>query len=103
MGIKYYISQRPNEDGRYYIHSEDCPLIPSPVKRMFLGTFLSPEDAETAAGRYYRNTGFCRFCLKESHEKRKRTIPAALSGRNDFIKSAAIVSSIEIMLVCGIN
>ena len=103
MGIKYYISQRPNVDGRYYIHSEDCPLLPSQVKRIFLGTFLSPEDAETAAGRYYRNTGFCRFCLKESHEKRKCLLSAEQCHKNDFITSAAIVSSIEIMLVCGIN
>jgi hypothetical protein len=103
METKYYLDLKPLEDGSYCIHSGECPLLPSPERRIFIGTFLSPKAAEMAARKYYRNIGFCRFCLKEFYKKQECLVPYSLIRKVDFIKSAMIVCRVDSMLVCGNN
>jgi hypothetical protein len=103
MKITYYLTLKPLEDNMYYIHSEDCPLLPAPEKRIFLGRFLSPEEAIKAAGRLYNNIAFCRFCQIKSIKKINRLLKEKFPGNPDFISSGMIISTDDNMLMCCIN
>jgi len=103
MKIKYYISLKPCNDNRHYIHSEKCPLLPSPEKRLYLGRFLSPEEAVKAAGKYFENNGYCRFCQIAAVKKINRLIQVKLPGDTGFISSEMIICTGETFPVCCIN
>jgi hypothetical protein len=103
MEITYYLSLKPHEDNRYYIHSEDCPLLPAPEKRIFLGRFASPEEAIKAAGSLYDNITFCRFCQIESVNKIYRLLKEKLPENTDFITSGMIISNDDTVMMCCIN
>ena len=87
----YFIGTRPHANGCYFIHREDCPLLPLPGKRIYLGTFLSPDEAAAEGRKYFDNPGSCLFCLKGHHAKA------------DIMKHAGIMFAWESVLLCGVN
>jgi hypothetical protein len=101
MATKYSIGTRPQVNGRHFIHREDCPLLPSPPKRMHLGAFESPEEAMEEGRKYYDNPGTCRFCMH--HPVTDMPEIVTTGEKPDFIKIAGINDTWESALVCGVN
>ena len=95
MEYSYFIGLRPHANGRHYIHREDCPLLPSPGKRIYLGTFFSADEAAEEGKKYFSSPECCRFCLKE-HQKEP-------IEKWDLISSVAVIPDWESALLCGMN
>jgi hypothetical protein len=103
MATMYFISTRPQANDRNYIHKKDCPLLPSPGKRIFLGTFLSPEEAAEEGNKHFHNPGYCPFCLHENRAKTEGDRLAETFDKPDFITNSGIEATWESALVCGVN
>ncbi|MCH7415395.1 hypothetical protein MM213_17985 [Belliella sp. R4-6] len=41
----FYLSSNCEENGFYFIHERDCPKIPDPVERDYLGPFNNGDEA----------------------------------------------------------
>jgi hypothetical protein len=103
MEVKYYIGTRPQAGGYYFIHREDCPLLPSHGKRMYLGTFLSPVEAAEEAKKYFSDPDYCRFCLEKHHKEIRRQLLAEANEKWDIVSSVLVIATRESGLVCGVN
>ena len=103
MEAMFFIGTRPHANGRYYIHSEGCPLLPSPGKRICLGTFLSPEEALEEGKKYFNSACCCRFCLKGDHTKAEDARFAETFETYDFLTDDGIKITFESALFCGVN
>jgi hypothetical protein len=103
MATKYYIGTKPGVNGYYYIHSEDCPFLPSPGKRIYLGRFMSPEEAVEEGGEYFKNPVCCRFCLHEDQAKSESAGLAHIHKKDDCMTHTGIDITLESALFCGVN
>ena len=103
MEYSYFIGSRPHANGRNYIHREDCPLLPSPGKRIYLGTFLSHDEAAEVGKKYFSNPECCRFCLKEHYNEASSNLTAEPGKKWNLISSIAVIPTRESALVCGTN
>jgi hypothetical protein len=103
MEVRYYICIRPQAVGSYFIHREDCPLLPSPGKRICLGAFLSPVEAAEEGKKYFGKTRCCLFCSEEHNDK--MTQPSLFEVQNDikYITSDQVIASCESALFCHVN
>ena len=103
MEAMFFISTRPNVNGRYFIHREDCPLLPSPGKRIFLGIFLSPDEAVEEGKKHFNNPGYCPFCLHGDHAETESASLAEISEKPDFITHIGIKTTWASAMFCGVN
>jgi hypothetical protein len=103
MATLFYIGTRPQGNGRYIVHTKDCPLLPSPGKRLCIGTFLSPEDAVEEGKMHFDNTGYCPFCLHENHSVTEGSRFAEACDKLDFITHIGIKTTWESAMFCGVN
>jgi hypothetical protein len=103
MEAKYYIGSRPQAGGHYYIHREDCPLMPSDEKRIYIGTFLSPEEAAEEGEKHFSNPDYCRFCLKGYNEELRNRLVARPDKKWELIPSIAVIATWEGALVFVVN
>ena len=103
MKTKYYLGLKPLIDNRYFIHSEDCPLLPAPEKRIYIGRYLSPEDALMEARKCFNKIDFCRFCQIRSVKKIDSLLKEKHYANTGFISSDMIIRTWDAMLVCCIN
>jgi hypothetical protein len=71
METKYFICIRPRTDGGHTLHKEDCPFLPEPGNRIFLGIFKSTRGAMKEGRKYFRFPAKCIFCSREgpAHDK----------------------------------
>lgn len=65
---KYYVATRSQINEFHTIHMKGCPFMPDDNKRIYLGTFVSGEDASLEARKFYPKITPCRFCLKEAEK-----------------------------------
>jgi hypothetical protein len=103
MATMFYIGTRPQANNRSYIHTKDCPLLPSPGKRIFLGTFLSPEESAEEGKKHFNNPGYCPFCLHGDRSVAEGERLAETFNKPDFITHIGIKPTWESALVCGVN
>jgi len=71
MATKFFICIRPGNDGSHTVHNENCPFLPEPYKRIFLGTFKSPRSAMEEGRKYCNSPVRCVFCSKEHHRENR--------------------------------
>lgn len=69
---KYYVAVRPQTNEVHPVHREGCPFMPDDEKRIYLGSFISGNEAGMEGRKYYANSHGCRFCAKESFKERTR-------------------------------
>ncbi|GHB25149.1 hypothetical protein GCM10008106_02380 [Mongoliitalea lutea] len=58
----YYLATSPNTSGKFLIHAKDCPLLPEPLDRDYLGPFNSCAEALRRALRLNPNAECCGMC-----------------------------------------
>jgi hypothetical protein len=103
MEAMYFIGTIPQANGLHFIHTEDCPFLPSPGRRIFLGSFSSPEKALEEGKRHFATACGCLFCLKEKY---KQVISHVIENRSElpaFIKNIPVMVSPGNACVCGVN
>ena len=103
MEPMFYIGIRPHANGRYYIHADDCPLLPSPWKRICLGTFMSPEEALEEGEKYFKNACCCSFCLGVDHRETEVAKSVEICEKTDSITYIRIKRTVESALIYGLN
>lgn len=59
---RYYVAVRPQTNETHSVHREGCPFMPDDSKRIYLGMFLSGDDARHEGRKYYNSSSGCRFC-----------------------------------------
>ena len=69
---KYYISKRSLLNGIFSVHREDCPFVPEPEKRIYLGKFNSGHDAAKVAKMICLKSDCCYFCLQACSQLTKK-------------------------------
>lgn len=103
MEDEYYICLRPHTDESHRIHKADCPFNPTREKRIYLGTFSSPEGAVKAGGKYFQNRCRCRFCLPLTEEEKSILSANTFLESLRLITSKTILPSMECGLFCALN
>jgi hypothetical protein len=70
----FYISTVSNSDSSYEIHHRDCPYLPDPDKREYIGPFNTGKEALRKAIHANPNACLCPFCcVKDGTIKLKRS------------------------------
>jgi hypothetical protein len=103
MEVKYYICTRPQAEGYYFIHREDCPLLPAPGKRIYLGTFLSPVEAAEEGKKYFSRIRYCLFCSEEHNDKITQSVLFEVQHDIKNITSVQVIAGWESALFCYVN
>lgn len=60
-------TENPNRN--HEVHKSTCRYLPSPVNRIYLGSFSSCAEAIKVARRYYNNVDGCAFCCPDCHRQ----------------------------------
>lgn len=68
----YYINKSSLYGTDHLIHLEDCPDLPAPRDRYYLGNLTRCEDAMRKARQIYHNVGLCRTCIPEECPQRRK-------------------------------
>lgn len=63
----YYLSTKPNSEGKFEVHERDCELIPSAYDRDYLGPFNSGKEAISKAILTQVDSVLCLACSSESY------------------------------------
>lgn len=103
MAKMFFIGTRPQANGRYIIHTKNCPLLPSPGKRLYIGTFLSPDDAAEEGKKHFSDPDYCPFCLHEDRSATEGASLAEICEEQDFITHIGIKATWESAMFCGVN
>ena len=103
MESKYFVSIRPGKDGSRTIHKEDCPFLPEPGKRIFLGIFQSSFKAMEEGEKYCTAPASCTFCSNEHHrENRMRELHEILADPCFISYGQLNIIPLSILL-CSVN
>ncbi len=62
---RYYLTIKCRTNDKHAIHKENCPFLEEDEKIMFLGHFLSSDDALVEGKKQYNHSQCCRFCIPE--------------------------------------
>lgn len=62
---RYYVNNKPQSNGDYEVHRQDCSYLPS--DKTDLGLFDNCHGAVMAAKRYYPTANGCKFCSRPCH------------------------------------
>ena len=73
---RYYVAVRPQTNETHSIHREGCPFMPANSKRIYLGMFLSGDDAGHESRKYYNSSSGCRFCTHGALAEKKAPVMA---------------------------
>ena len=69
---KFYLDNKSSQlNGNFSVHKEDCPFLPEPNKRIYLGMFDSGNDAVKTAKIICLESDGCYFCLKDCSDGHK--------------------------------
>lgn len=58
----FYLSSLPNKDSKYEVHDKDCPLMPDPINRDYLGPFNNGREALRKAMQIKEASVCCEVC-----------------------------------------
>ena len=58
----YYVRIQPQLNGINAVHKDDCPFLPSPGGRIYLGEFDNCSDAVKEAKKIFPQVSGCSFC-----------------------------------------
>jgi hypothetical protein len=83
----YYVRIKPQLNGTYAVHREDCPFLPSKENRIYLGKYSSCFEALKHAKMYFREATGCYFCTTQTLMTKNKIItnwPKKMCGLNSF-------------------
>ena len=65
----YCVSDDADEGGYHEVHESECPRLPGPDNRTYLGPFRSCHPAVAKAKTSYPNSDGCAFCSPTCHQR----------------------------------
>jgi hypothetical protein len=102
-GMKeYYISTGSFSNGSHVVHRHECPLLPEPGKRIFLGAFRSPGDALKEGMKHFGEPVCCRFCSNDENQ-RKVNAESDVRAGTGFISYDRLKPTIESLMLCSVS
>jgi hypothetical protein len=102
MATRFFVCTRPQINGSYTVHREDCPFLPEQGRRILLGVFKFSLDAVKKGRRYCSRPESCLFCSKEQNEI-KRPAFTEREANPDFISSKRLKTTWESLLFCSVS
>ena len=63
----YYVNDRAQTNGDHEVHEDNCPYMPEPRNRTFLGYFADCTQAITEAKKRYTQVNGCKTCCLKCH------------------------------------
>jgi len=63
----YYVNKKEQSNGDHEVHESNCPFLPIPENRKYLGEFKNCWEAVAEAKKYYDQVNGCYHCSKECH------------------------------------
>ncbi len=103
MKANYFISVRPQLNESHSVHKEDCPFLPGPGKRIFIGNFQSPHNAEEEGKKYFSSPNRCLFCSKEHYEEKTKNNLSEVNAVSNPVTSDRFKDTCENVLICSLN
>jgi hypothetical protein len=64
----FYLSSKVNPDGHYEVHEKECPHLPGPLDRDYLGPFNNGREALRKAESIKPGAVCCENCCKPSFQ-----------------------------------
>lgn len=65
--MRFYVNKNAQPNGDHEVHRATCSWLPDVENRLYLGEFLTSQEAVRAAKKYYNHTDGCAYCCPESH------------------------------------
>jgi hypothetical protein len=103
MTEKYFISTSPRIGGSHTVHRLQCPFLPEPGRRVFLGFFQSPRVAVRAGRSYFRRADGCPFCFKAVNEMKKPVYTEIKTGMDLVSSSGMKKASCMNLMFCSLS
>ncbi|HUX95077.1 MAG TPA: hypothetical protein VMV47_05030 [Bacteroidales bacterium] len=70
----YYVRIKPQLNGTNAVHKEDCPFLPDIENRIYLGEFISCDEAIWRAKLHFPDVSPCYFCSSECPQTKNKII-----------------------------
>lgn len=99
MSERYFIAKKSQSDEKHLIHKDNCPFLPVPEKRIYLGKFHSHNEALNNGKRIFTNSNCCIFCAKEANEQREDLFTRTFK----MITFDQVEPVWESPMLCGVN
>ncbi len=64
---KYYVNKNAQSNGDHEVHKEGCSYMPHSDNRIYLGSFLTCQEAVNAARAHYSQVNGCYYCSRACH------------------------------------
>jgi hypothetical protein len=65
--MRFYANKNAQSNGDHEVHRLTCNWLPDAENRLYLGDFLTSQDAVREAKQYYDRADGCAYCCPESH------------------------------------
>lgn len=67
--MRFYVSRNAQITGEHEVHRATCSWLPDSENRLYLGDFLTSQEAVREASKYYNIVDGCAYCCPESHRR----------------------------------
>jgi len=65
--MRFYVNKNAQSNGDHEVHRATCSWLPAVENRLYLGDFLTSQEAVREAREYYNHVDGCAYCCPESH------------------------------------
>ncbi|MDD2208751.1 MAG: hypothetical protein PHU45_05350 [Bacilli bacterium] len=67
--MRYYVNKNQQVGGEHEVHTSDCIFLPELDNRIYLGEYISCQQAVTIAKKYYNEVDGCSYCCNACHRR----------------------------------
>lgn len=64
----FYLSSKPNSNGEYEVHNQECEHIPDSLDRDYLGPFNNGTEALRKAEKLQPSVTLCKACCSQTFQ-----------------------------------
>lgn len=64
----FYLSSKPNSNGAYEVHNQECEHIPDSLDRDYLGPFNNGTEALRKAEKLQPSVALCKACCSQTFQ-----------------------------------
>jgi len=65
--MRFYVNKNAQQNGDHEVHRATCSWLPDAENRLYLGDFVTSQEAVREARKYYNRVDGCAYCCPGSH------------------------------------
>ena len=65
--MRFYVNKNAQNNGDHEVHRATCSWLPDEENRLYLGDFITSQQAVNQAKKYYTQVNGCYYCCPETH------------------------------------